>query len=627
MLFHVSVSLLLAYVVNYIVASYKSQDPPVYKATDMKRYLNHRSPSIEESFIPSSLSQSRSLEKWQEELSLEHDPRLLPALWLNKITASLVEGTAKLRLPFEWYFAVDLQEGLQAFGSKNMDSCEELAGFLGISLFDSCETLQNPRQKTSKFRIVKPTDEPLSELSRRYLGANYLLHTLDLPKQVVFLGAGPSDESLVVPIHQQQSQAIHEQPELSLLANGLDRRVSLKEQADHLRSKWRSSRVVYTMETLQAEAVADPTAQDFTVPILKSLFEYEENTLDYQLAKNFHTASSKKYFHEAILEGSGKGSHYDWRFFKQSTFSSYERTAVLHRLTRAWLRFARDACFKSWLAHGTLLGWHWNGLNMPWDEDLDVQITMSSLHVLAKHYNQSVVVDVTDGVQIGHMYLIDVNPHFLQRDRGKGDNVIDARFIDVSTGLYVDITALAVSNDLEVVQNSPGTKRHNRLHQVFDPSYEEISKSFEHAPRLRDSIEARLQRLERGQWKAGKLYNCKDDHFYLLDELGLIPTEFEGVQAYVPIAYHKILKREYPRGTKARIYEGWRFSDKLQLWLPISECGKAALGCDKEDWILEEEFTRNIRHSPEEPGLITKTPAKIDPWLLKRNQRLLKFMT
>ncbi|QEL63447.1 hypothetical protein CJJ09_005649 [Candidozyma auris] len=225
---------------------------------------------------------------------------------------------------------------------------------------------------------------------------------------------------------------------------------------------------------------------------------------------------------------------------------------------------------------------------MPWDEDLDVQITMSSLHVLARHYNQSVVVDVTDGIQTGHMYLIDVNPHFLQRDRGKGDNVIDARFIDVSTGLYVDITALAVSNDLEVVQNSPGTKRHNRLHQVFDPSYTEISKSFEHAPRLRDSIEARLQRLERGQWKAGKLYNCKDDHFYLLDELGLIPTKFEGVQAYVPIAYRKILKREYPRGTKARIYEGWRFSDKLQLWLPISECGKAGLGCDKEDWILEE---------------------------------------
>ncbi|QEL63448.1 hypothetical protein CJJ09_005650 [Candidozyma auris] len=131
MLFYVSVSLLLAYVVNYIVASFKSQDPPVYKATDMKRYLNHRSPFIEESFIPSSLSQSRSLEKWQEELSLEHDPRLLPALWLNKITVSLGKRTAKLKLPFEWYFAVDLQEGLHAFGLKSLDSCEELAGFWG----------------------------------------------------------------------------------------------------------------------------------------------------------------------------------------------------------------------------------------------------------------------------------------------------------------------------------------------------------------------------------------------------------------------------------------------------------------------------------------------------------------
>lgn len=40
-------------------------------------------------------------------------------------------------------------------------------------------------------------------------------------------------------------------------------------------------------------------------------------------------------------------------------------------------------------------------------------------------------------------YLLDVNPWIWERVRGDGFNVIDARWVDVRNGLYVDITGIA----------------------------------------------------------------------------------------------------------------------------------------------------------------------------------------
>lgn len=66
----------------------------------------------------------------------------------------------------------------------------------------------------------------------------------------------------------------------------------------------------------------------------------------------------EKYFHEPgnddIL------GHYDTRFFKGAV-TYEERTDTLVHMTRAYLTFFRENGLETWIAHGTLLGWWWNG--------------------------------------------------------------------------------------------------------------------------------------------------------------------------------------------------------------------------------------------------------------------------
>lgn len=680
-----------------------------YLAIDMAQYLANRSPLISRLLINfERLQKTGELGEFGE-LSQEYDPRLLPALWVNYILASLESSynVEDLELPFLWSSALNLELHLD---SKSYDSATECAEFLELLGIKKANSMcQEESESISKYSITGPTDEPLSETTRAYLAANYLLHTQNYPHRAVFLGAGPADGSerlpIVVPIFGKSGSLYSEGERSNFLLNSrlaLGPWISLEEEINRLRSLrkgpeslpnlvgvskdefgvYRVNRTVGEIlepEDFQVPPLAQLSETDFTSSVdppphkapdskhalvdsrneLDSRLDHHEQEtngyqrpqyelnlnapkaskqnskprrrltdLDVQLAANVRAAPSHKYFHEANLKGSHKGCHYDWRFFRKSNYSPYERTEILQRLTRAWLRFTNGVGVQLWLAHGSLLGWHWNGLNMPWDDDLDVQVTMKSLYYLARNFNQSVVLDLTDPEQTGRMYFIDVNPLCFQREKGNGANVIDARFIDALSGLYVDITGLAVSGDLENVQNNPGSRQNTRLHQVFDPDFAETAKLFDQAPELRESTEKQLHKLEMALWSAGRLYNCKDNHFFLHSDISpLESTFFEGVPAFVPKKHHQILQREYSRGTSARRFRGWRFSAKLGIWVPEAECGKAQLGCDKPEWHFESFFSRNSRHYPHNRtfAAISTTNAKIDPWLLKRNKRLLRL--
>ena len=52
--------------------------------------------------------------------------------------------------------------------------------------------------------------------------------------------------------------------------------------------------------------------------------------------------------------------HYDSRFF-QGIVTYEERTRTLHHMVRAYLKFFHEKGLETWIAHGTLLGWWWNG--------------------------------------------------------------------------------------------------------------------------------------------------------------------------------------------------------------------------------------------------------------------------
>ncbi|ODV82283.1 uncharacterized protein CANTADRAFT_39796, partial [Suhomyces tanzawaensis NRRL Y-17324] len=248
------------------------------------------------------------------------------------------------------------------------------------------------------------------------------------------------------------------------------------------------------------------------------------------------------------------------RFFNTVDYTNYERKAILHRLSRAWLRYANSVGIQTWLAHGTLLGWFWNGLNLPWDLDLDVQITTTSLLLLARNYNQTLVLDVTDNdINLGvATYLVDVGPAYHHRSRGNGLNTIDARFIDTSTGFYVDITALSHTEK-----------------------------------QLRMEMESLRAKYIENQ----ELFSCKNLHFSTWDNLSpLRQTLFEGVKAYVPNAFQHILKREYHHGLYSKQHEKHTYRPVLDLWVPSHICRNDPIGnaCHDADTLLDADHTKQF---------------------------------
>ncbi|KIH95151.1 hypothetical protein SPBR_03515 [Sporothrix brasiliensis 5110] len=224
-----------------------------------------------------------------------------------------------------------------------------------------------------------------------------------------------------------------------------------------------------------------------------------------------------KYFHEPGSDN--ELGHYDIRYFKGLVPYGEHRPALRH-LIRSYLTTFRSLNVETWLAHGTLLGWWWNGRIMPWDYDLDVQVSDVTLFYLAKHYNRTLHTyryrDDATGEDVVKEYLLDINPnHGLPR--GDGLNIIDARWIDTSNGMFIDITGLAEREP----KRSPG------------------------------------------------IWSCKNFHRYRTRELyPMRETEFEGVPATIPYSFDKILTDEY--GSKSLVatqWEGHTWNHEAKEWV------------------------------------------------------------
>lgn len=212
-----------------------------------------------------------------------------------------------------------------------------------------------------------------------------------------------------------------------------------------------------------------------------------------------------KYFHEA--GGDAQLAHYDRRYFKERV-SYEEHLRGLRRLVRSYLAGFEKMNAETWIAHGTLLGWWWNGKIMPWDYDLDVQVSTATLRYLGENWNQTEHVYPwvdDDGVTHNRTYLLDVNPNHIEIGRGDGANIIDARWIDMSSGAFVDITGLGERDP----ENHPG------------------------------------------------VWTCKNYHKYkTTDIFPLRVTEYEGVKATVPYNFEQILINEY--GSKSLVTTEWQ---------------------------------------------------------------------
>lgn len=79
---------------------------------------------------------------------------------------------------------------------------------------------------------------------------------------------------------------------------------------------------------------------------------------------------------------------------------------------------------------------------MPWDSDLDVQVSETTMYFLAEYYNMTSYRFDIPGVPEGRDFLLEINPNFVTRTFDDNLNKIDGRWIDKDSGLFIDITCV-----------------------------------------------------------------------------------------------------------------------------------------------------------------------------------------
>ena len=73
---------------------------------------------------------------------------------------------------------------------------------------------------------------------------------------------------------------------------------------------------------------------------------------------------------------------------------------------------------------------------LPWDSDIDVQVSASTIRFLASYYNMTV------HSFHGRDYMLEINPKYVDGSVEDDLNTIDGRYIDLKTGLFIDITTV-----------------------------------------------------------------------------------------------------------------------------------------------------------------------------------------
>lgn len=159
---------------------------------------------------------------------------------------------------------------------------------------------------------------------------------------------------------------------------------------------------------------------------------------------------------------------------------------------------------------------------MPWDSDIDVQMSESSMHHLASYYNMTRYHFKLPGITDGRDYMLEINPNYNNGSVADKLNVIDGRWVDTETGLFIDITTLRRNETAENL-----------------------------------GIKGAMM--------------CKDRHHYMFDDIfPLRESVFEGIPVRVPYAYSDLLIEEYGQYALTKVdFENHHFDQERMEWIPL----------------------------------------------------------
>lgn len=258
----------------------------------------------------------------------------------------------------------------------------------------------------------------------------------------------------------------------------------------------------------------------------------------------------------------GRAKHLAYPFFTRY-ISTSERHAVLQHLVRVWFQFAEINGFASWINYGSLLGWAFNGVNLPWDTDIDIQLPIVHLDRMAKEFNNTFFIE---NPRFGNgKYLLEIAPTYTRQ--GNGRNFIDGRFIDVNSGLYIDLSALAHTEEYP----------HAKVPQIYDT----------------------LKTMT---------VHCKNWNWHSLKELLPIRhTYFDGGSVYIPHNVTRLLLLKYSAKSLTNYhFERHNFQPDISLWVPDDVCRAAPAGDRFEDGKITLEGACNDIHLQDEFNIVQK---------------------
>ncbi|KAL6704464.1 mannosyltransferase [Coniothyrium glycines] len=312
------------------------------------------------------------------------------------------------------------------------------------------------------------------------------------------------------------------------------------------------------------------------------------------------SAQPEKFFHESTFS-----PHYDGRF-ASAQLAAADRVLHLRLLLKSYMDTMNRIGVQTWLVHGCLLGWWWNGGIMPWDTDVDVMVREEGMRELAAWWNMTVHAfsavelgvagldtrgpgdhnaddddDTGDeakgntlgkgraGAQ-GKKYLLEVNPHAANPSTRDTQNVIDARWIDTQTGLFIDVTTI------HTVSVKPA-----RGHEEEEEEEEAGTREREKQQQLAEASALRSAFLEQDP-EDTSLYT-KDQHLFSAGQIfPLRTTTFEGIRVRVPYAYESLLLEEYgPEALTETWFNGYQFDRGKKEWVVAEPGDQQALRWEK----------------------------------------------
>mmetsp|Transcript_5788 Transcript_5788/g.6983 ORF Transcript_5788/g.6983 Transcript_5788/m.6983 type:complete len:779 (-) Transcript_5788:965-3301(-) len=501
------------------------------------------------------------------------DPRFTLGVYLQWI-----KRHPKEPLPFHWSDWVDLTK-LHKYilaDDTNKISCKDLFDISG-----NIELVQNSKLVEVQNYCKDNKDIPLGYQIVDFSGPQTVPNHEILGKSYLYSGA-PSPVKL---IFMTESQGSYEMDVLDHEANNLKHSLLHNSIVETLVNKHdiKSVNVLDAYQDLVSKIPPENSEQvlsDYEIHIpkesfnidpqevIKTMSEKEDlNKLESAYLDSIKYSTNEnnppKFFKEAkLLEKQPQkwlGEHYDWRFFNGINVGKEEQLLSLHRLVKNYLSFARQHGIVTWIAHGSLLSWYWNGIAFPWDTDIDVQMPIGELYNLGRRFNQTLVIENVgnDKKKFNGMgkYFIDVGSSITHRTKGNGNNNIDARFIDVDTGLYIDITGLAITE-------SPAPPRYDYIIDK-DKSKQLVLEQAKKNGQIDHYV--KNEQLQ--------AYNCRNNHFNTFEELSpLVLSIVENQLSYIPSNFIMTLDYEYGvKGLTKINFKDYYYMNNLRMWVKTSK--------------------------------------------------------